>query len=124
MFAVAAGVMLLVNIFVMLADERRSELGMLRAIGMRRAPLVGAFALEGWLYALVSSALGAVVGIGVGRFIAWRADAILSRGEEVTQLNMEFAFTRPTVRDRVRLGFVIAAGYDRDYQRRGSPGST
>lgn len=52
MFAVAAGVMLLVNIFVMLADERRSELGMLRAIGMRRAPLVGAFALEGWLYAV------------------------------------------------------------------------
>ena len=57
MCAVIAGVMLLVNIFVMLADERRSELGMLRAIGMRRAPLVGAFALEGWFYALVSSAL-------------------------------------------------------------------
>lgn len=108
MFAVIAGVMLLVNIFVMLADERRSELGMLRAIGMRRAPLVGAFALEGWFYALVSSALGAVVGIGVGRVITWRADAILSRGEETTQLNMEFAFTWPTVVTGFAIGFVIA----------------
>jgi putative ABC transport system permease protein len=83
MFAVAAGVMLLVNIFVMLADERRSELGMLRAIGMRRSVLVGTFALEGWLYAVASSAVGAIVGIEVGRFIAWRADSILSTGEEV-----------------------------------------
>ncbi len=34
-FAVLAGVLLLVNIFVMLAEERKSELGMLRAVGMR-----------------------------------------------------------------------------------------
>ena len=108
MFAVAAGIMLLVNIFVMLADERRSELGMLRAIGMRRAPLVGAFALEGWLYALVSSALGAVVGIGVGRLIAWRADAILSSGREVNALKMEFSFTSNTVLSGFALGFLIA----------------
>ena len=73
MFAVAAGVMLLVNIFVMLADERRSELGMLRAVGMRRAPLIGAFALEGWFYAPTSAFLGALAGIGGGRVIAWRA---------------------------------------------------
>ena len=46
MFAVAAGILLLVNIFVMLADERRSQLGMLRALGMRRASLVTAFATE------------------------------------------------------------------------------
>ncbi|MFN0090396.1 MAG: ABC transporter permease [Acidimicrobiales bacterium] len=108
MFAVAAGVMLLVNIFVMLADERRSELGMLRAIGMRQAPLVGAFALEGWLYALVSSALGAVVGIGVGRVIAWRADAILSSGREDTALKMAFSFTANSVLNGFALGFLIA----------------
>jgi putative ABC transport system permease protein len=108
MFAVAAGVMLLVNIFVMLADERRSELGMLRAIGMRRAPLIGAFALEGWLYALVSSALGAVAGIGLGWFMSWRADAILSSGEEVNALSMEFSFENATVGRGFALGFVIA----------------
>ena len=108
MFAVAAGVMLLVNIFVMLADERRSELGMLRAIGMRRAPLVGAFALEGWLYALIAAAVGSLVGIGVGWVIAWRADAILSTGEEVNALNMEFSYTNATVLSGFALGFAIA----------------
>ncbi len=33
-FAVLAGILLLVNIFFMLADERKSELGMLRAVGL------------------------------------------------------------------------------------------
>ena len=108
MFAVAAGVMLLVNIFVMLADERRSELGMLRAIGMRRAPLVGVFALEGWLYALIASALGAVGGIGIGRLIAWRADAILSSGQETTALRMDFSFTTATLLTGFALGFLIS----------------
>ena len=35
-FGVLAGILLLVNIFFMLADERKSELGMLRAVGLRR----------------------------------------------------------------------------------------
>ena len=58
MFAVAAGVLLLVNVFVMLADERRSELGMLRAMGMRRRPLVGALATRAGCYAVPASVLG------------------------------------------------------------------
>src|SRR6266508_4261956 len=39
-FSIIAGVLLLVNIFVMLAEERKAELGMLRAIGMKRSRLV------------------------------------------------------------------------------------
>ena len=35
-FSIIAGVLLLVNIFVMLAEERKAELGLLRAVGMRR----------------------------------------------------------------------------------------
>lgn len=68
-FSVLAGTLLLVNIFVMLAQERKTELGMLRAVGLRRASLVGSFSLEGWMYALGSSAIGTVVGLGVGRLI-------------------------------------------------------
>ncbi|MDQ3785400.1 MAG: ABC transporter permease [Actinomycetota bacterium] len=65
-FAVVAGVLLLVNIFVMLSEERKAQLGMLRAVGMRRADLVRGFVIEGAIYALLASVLGAVVGIGVG----------------------------------------------------------
>ena len=36
-FGVLAGLLLLVNLFVMLAAERKTELGMARAVGMRRS---------------------------------------------------------------------------------------
>ena len=68
-FAIIAGVMLLVNVFVMLAEERKPELGMLRAVGMRRGRLVRGFIIEGAVYALVASALGLVAGLGVGRAV-------------------------------------------------------
>jgi putative ABC transport system permease protein len=108
MFAVAAGVLLLVNVFVMLADERRSELGMLRAMGMRRRTLVGALATEGWLYAVPASALGAALGIAFGWLIAWRADQLLSTGREVTALHLTFTFQGSTVITGFVLGFAIA----------------
>ncbi|MFI5046620.1 MAG: ABC transporter permease [Acidimicrobiia bacterium] len=108
MFAVAAGVLLLVNVFVMLADERRSELGMLRAMGMRRSVLVGALASEGWMYAALASALGALLGIAFGRLIALRADQILTSGREVNALHLTFTFDWSTVLEGFALGFAIA----------------
>jgi putative ABC transport system permease protein len=65
-FGVIAGLLLLVQLFVMLATERKPELGMARAVGMRRSWLVGGFATEGWMYALAATALGAIAGIGLG----------------------------------------------------------
>jgi putative ABC transport system permease protein len=108
MFAVAAGILLLINVFVMLADERRSELGMLRAVGMRRRTLVAALATEGWMYAVVASTLGALLGIGFGRLIAWRADAILSSGREVNALHLTFTFDWSTVLTGFAVGLAVA----------------
>lgn len=108
MFSVAAGILLLVNIFVMLADERRSQLGMLRAIGMRRRTLVAGFATEGWLYALVASAVGAVLGIGLGRVIAWRAGQVLGTGDDLYTLELSFAWDVETVVRGFALGLVIS----------------
>lgn len=65
-FAVVAGVLLLVNIFVMLAEERKSQLGMLRAVGLRRSDLVRSFYIQGGIYSVPSGLLGALAGIGVG----------------------------------------------------------
>ena len=65
-FSVAAGMLLIFLIFVMLAAERKHELGVARAVGMQRAALVRAFAFEGTLYALLASAVGSVAGVGVG----------------------------------------------------------
>jgi putative ABC transport system permease protein len=69
-FSVMAGILLLINLFVMLAEERKTELGMLRAVGFTRRRLTRAFAIEASLYAVVAAAAGAVAGIGVGWLVA------------------------------------------------------
>jgi putative ABC transport system permease protein len=64
-FSIAAGILLIFLIFVMLAAERRTEMGIARAIGTQRHHLVQTFLFEGALYDLVAAAVGAVLGLGV-----------------------------------------------------------
>jgi putative ABC transport system permease protein len=62
-FSIAAGILLIFLIFVMLAAERRSELGIARAVGTRRGHLVQMFTFEGVSYALIAAAIGTVIGL-------------------------------------------------------------
>jgi putative ABC transport system permease protein len=62
-FSIAAGILLIFLIFVMLAAERRSELGIARAVGMRRGHLVQMFLYEGVGYDLVAAAIGVLLGV-------------------------------------------------------------
>ena len=57
-FSIAAGILLIFLIFVMLAAERRSELGIARAVGTRRGHLVQMFLFEGVAYDMVAAAVG------------------------------------------------------------------
>jgi ABC-type lipoprotein release transport system permease subunit len=75
-FSVAAGMLLIFLIFVMLAAERKHELGIARAVGMQRSNLVRTFAFEGALYALAASTIGSVSGVGVG----WVMVSLLGKG--------------------------------------------
>lgn len=61
-FSIAAGILLIFLIFVMLATERRGELGIARAIGTRRGHLVEMFTFEGAAYDLLAAAVGALLG--------------------------------------------------------------
>jgi len=65
LFSVSAGVMLIFLIFVMLAAERKSEMGMLRALGVRRIGLVQAYLAEGMVYDVLSGLAGTGLGIVV-----------------------------------------------------------
>ncbi len=96
-FSVLAGVLLLINIFVMLADERKSELGMLRAVGLKRNQLVRAFGMEGAIYAVVSAVLGMVVGIGLGRVVATLAQGVFNQGGGGGGLTLRFAVEAPSL---------------------------
>jgi putative ABC transport system permease protein len=64
-FSIAAGVLLIFLIFVMLAAERRAELGIARAIGTRRSHLVKMYLFEGLAYDLVAALVGTLLGIAV-----------------------------------------------------------
>lgn len=108
MFGVLAGVLLLINIFVMLAEERKSEHGMLRAVGMRRSSLVGAFSTEGWFYALLSAASGTVVGLGLGRLIFLVSARIFNNGAAEFRVPLHFAASGSSVQRGFAVGFTIA----------------
>jgi putative ABC transport system permease protein len=64
-FSIAAGVLLIFLIFVMLAAERRGELGIARAVGTRRGHLVEMFLFEGVAYDVLAAAVGALLGVAV-----------------------------------------------------------
>jgi putative ABC transport system permease protein len=64
-FSIAAGVLLIFLIFVMLAAERRSELGIARAVGTHRRHLVQMFLYEGLAYDLLAAYVGVLLGVGV-----------------------------------------------------------
>jgi putative ABC transport system permease protein len=69
LFSIAAGIMLIFMIFVMLAAERKTEMGMARAIGAKRANLVQSFVSEGMAYNLMAGAVGAALGVGAAAVI-------------------------------------------------------
>ncbi|MCH7952391.1 MAG: ABC transporter permease [Chloroflexi bacterium] len=76
LFSIGAGVLLIVMIFVMLAAERKSEMGMARAIGMKRRHLVEMFLAEGTGYNLASAVVGVTVGVAVAFALTTAASAI------------------------------------------------
>jgi len=65
LFSIAAGVLLIFLIFVMLAAERKPEMGMARAVGAKRRQLVESFLAEGMGYDLGAAIVGLVAGMGV-----------------------------------------------------------
>ena len=99
-FSVAAGMLLIFLIFVMLAAERKHELGIARAVGMRRSNLIRAFAFEGALYALVASAAGSVLGVGVG----WVMVRLLGEGLAGSE---DFRIVFATSPQKVLLAFCM-----------------
>lgn len=66
LFSIVAGAMLIIGIFVLLAEERKGEMGMLRAIGLNRRELVYSFYFEGLAYSAGSALAGTLLGVGAG----------------------------------------------------------
>jgi putative ABC transport system permease protein len=83
-FSIAAGILLIFLIFVMLAAERRTELGIARAVGTRRGHLVQMFVYEGLAYDLLAAATGALVGVAIAYAMVLGIASAFSATADVT----------------------------------------
>ena len=100
-FTIIAGVALIVNIFVMLAEERKPEMGISRAVGMQRGDLTQSFVFEGVVYALIASAIGTFVGLVIAFVMISAFSAVMGAGGIAFELHFEW----------VSLGIAAAAGF-------------
>lgn len=106
-FTIIAGIMLIVNIFVMLAEERKSELGMARAVGLSRRQLVLLFGFEGILYAMVATVLGVLLGIALSWGLIKGLNDIFSQSTTEGPGLLEIPFHV----EPVSLVYAFAAGF-------------
>jgi putative ABC transport system permease protein len=102
-FSIAAGVLLIFLIFVMLAAERKSELGIARAVGAQRGHIVRMFAFEGALYALAASVVGSLLGVAAG----WAMVRTIAVAFGQTDLELTFAFNWRSLVIAYALGTVL-----------------
>ncbi|HZG84231.1 FtsX-like permease family protein [Paenibacillus sp.] len=73
--AVLIGIVLITNIFKMVAEERRQEMGILRAIGLGRKELKKLLRTEGLIYGFTAS----VIGVAAGTALAYVLTVSVSR---------------------------------------------
>jgi putative ABC transport system permease protein len=105
-FSTAAGILLIFLIFVMLAAERKRELGIARGVGMQPGHLMRMFAFEGALYAVVASAIGSVAGVGVGWVMVKVIGAAFAQFDEFS-FQIAFATSPENVIIAFALGMVL-----------------
>ncbi len=86
LFSIASGMLLIFLIFVMLAAERKMEMGMTRAIGTKRRHLMQMFLSEGMAYNLMAAAVGCALGVAVSLVMVRVMAALFS------QFNLSIVF--------------------------------
>jgi putative ABC transport system permease protein len=103
-FSIAAGVLLIFLIFVMLAAERRGELGIARAIGTRRGHLVEMYLFEGVAYDLIAAVAGVVLGIAVASGMVF----VLARAFASFGVDIRFHVTVQSIVLAYALGVLLS----------------
>ena len=104
-FSIASGILLIFLIFVLLAGARKSEMGMARAVGAKRRNLIEMFVFEGTAYALVSAAVGVLLGLAVGALMVGTLNSIFSTFDD--NFTLQLHFTLPTIVVSYCLGMII-----------------
>jgi putative ABC transport system permease protein len=106
-FSMAAGILLIFLIFVMLAAERRGELGIARAIGTRRGHLVEMFTFEGAAYDLIAAAVGAFLGAAFALGMVLVMANAFGAGDADEGLQIQFAMSRTSLVIAFGIGLLL-----------------
>ncbi|MFP4141941.1 MAG: ABC transporter permease [Thermoplasmata archaeon] len=109
-FVIVAAIILTINIFVMLGEERKSEMGMSRAIGMKRSHLKRVFSYEGLFYAAGASVIGSFVGIGISYIIFFFLEDIWAVFGEDLSLLSYFHVSQESLIIAFGAGFLLTMG--------------
>jgi len=64
-FSIMVGMLLIFLVFVLLAAARSTELGMARAVGLKRRDLIQLFTYEGTVYSFLAAIVGTLLGVGL-----------------------------------------------------------
>jgi putative ABC transport system permease protein len=106
-FTIIASVILIINIFIMLGEERRSEMGMTRAIGMNKLELRRLFVYEGSFYAGIAALIGSLFGIIVAFLIVGSIGSTFT-GDTSSDILRTFTFTLDSLILAFCIGFIIS----------------
>lgn len=105
-FSVISGILLLINLLVMLAEERKVELGVMRALGLKRHHLLRVFSLEGSIYAAAASVAGSLTGIGVGWLVIVGTQQIFA--ERNASFRIDLFVLPSTLATAALIGFALS----------------
>jgi len=106
LFALLVGMFIIYNSFAIAVTHRRSEIGILRALGATRSQIQRLFLLESIVAGILGSSLGAIMGITAASLIAQYISAVLEVTGGVAQRVMELDID-PMI---VTAGIVIGVG--------------
>jgi putative ABC transport system permease protein len=106
-FSIAAGILLIFLIFVMLAAERRAELGIARAIGTRRGHLVEMFVFEGLAYDVAAAFAGALLGAGVAYGMVIAMSNAFGASDADAGLQIQYAVSMRSLVIAMALGVLL-----------------
>ncbi|UCF08833.1 MAG: FtsX-like permease family protein [Thermoplasmata archaeon] len=109
-FTIIAGVILIINIFVMLAEERKAEMGISRAIGMKRKHLKREFLYEGSAYALLAGVVGILFGIVIAYASMWAIRDMATGGDQSIDILRYFSFSISSLLVSYIVGFYLTVG--------------
>ena len=110
---ILAAIALIVNLVLALAEERRSRLAVLRALGLTRTGLVILSILEGAIYSIAAAAVGVAAGVPAGLYLAnqlWIAATIDPLDQVWLGYPLQFAVRPGTLALALAAGALITLG--------------